>query len=34
MTTITELSETVQILLTTTADTVAKKQALFNDSGK
>jgi hypothetical protein len=34
MTTIPELSESLQTLLSTTADTLEKKQALSNDSGK
>jgi hypothetical protein len=34
MTTIPELAETVQMLLTRIADEVAKKQALSNGSGK
>jgi hypothetical protein len=34
MTTVTELSETMQALLTTTANEVAKKQGSSSDSGK
>jgi hypothetical protein len=34
MTTIAELAQAMQVLLTTTADELAKKQALSNGSGK
>jgi hypothetical protein len=34
MTTIAEVAEKMQVLLTTTADEVAKKQGLSSESGK